>query len=502
MASDWLKALYRLDSISKAKLSQAFPRPLRISLIPLRFSERKLLLGAMDLLVLNAALFLRLAYEGRSSLTLGAAWDALPWFVVLSALWLVVALFLNLYDLARAASAMHSLWATGGAALLTSGAYLLIPRLTPGLPPRRLALFLFPALATAGVALWRVAYAKILTQPTFHHSALVVGAGWAGHTLIQAISEQGGAPGNPYHGTGYQVLGLIDDDPAKQGQEVAGVRVIGTRSDLVRLAKLLQPDELVVAITDTDCIHPDLFQAILDCCEMGIPVTTMADLYERMTGRVPVEHAGRNLHVVLPVCRPAAHRIYLVLWRALEILIALAGCTFMLLVSPLVWLADRVASPGALFYRQSRVGKGGKVFRVIKFRSMVMDAEKHSGAVWARKDDERITPLGRFLRKTRLDEVPQFWNVLKGEMSLIGPRPERPEFVAQLAEQIPFYCVRHAVKPGLTGWAQVMYRYGSTVEDALIKLQHDLYYIKHQGPYLDLLILIRTCRTVLRMEGH
>jgi exopolysaccharide biosynthesis polyprenyl glycosylphosphotransferase len=476
--------------------------PLRKAQPALRFSERKLLLAGGDLFVLCAALSLMMLLRGGGEVTLYELWAAVPRFAVLCGLWVVVALLFDAYDLARAASALHSLWAAGGAALATVVVYVLIPYISTPLPARRLELFLFAVVAVGGVAVWRVAYARVFVQPTFHLTALVVGAGWAGHVLAQAIAERGEGGGNPYRGTGYRILGFVDDDPAKQSIEVHGVRVLGTRADLPRLAGLLRPDELIVAITDAGGMHDELFEAILDCWEAGIPVTTMSDLYERITGRVPVEHAGRNLHVVLPVSQPAAQRLYVAAWRGGEFVLALAGCAAMLCLAPAVWLANVLTCQGPLFYRQERVGKGGRPFQVIKFRSMVPDAEGACGAVWSRKGDDRITPVGRFLRKTRLDEVPQFWNVLRGEMSLIGPRPERPAFVEKLAQEIPFYRVRHAVKPGITGWAQVKYPYGASVADALVKLQYDLYYVKHQGPYLDLSILIKSVQVVLGMRGR
>jgi exopolysaccharide biosynthesis polyprenyl glycosylphosphotransferase len=345
-------------------------------------------------------------------------------------------------------------------------------------------------------------------QPAFHQRALVVGAGWSGRTLAQAIAETGDSAsngdsgGNPYRGTGYRIIGFVDDNAENLGKEIEGSLVLGTHQDLVRLARELQPDELVVAITHAQTIHGGLFQAILDCRELGIQVTTMASLYERVTGRVPVEHAGRDLYVVLPLDRSAGDRLYLAVRRLFDIVVGAAGCILVALLSPVVWLAHQLTAPGDVFYRQERVGKGGQVFKVVKYRSMVMDAEKNTGAVWASHDDGRVTSVGRLLRKTRLDELPQFWNVLKGEMSLIGPRPERPEFIAQLAQEIPFYRVRHAVKPGITGWAQVKYRYGSSVNDSLLKLQYDLYYIKHKGPYLDLLILLKTVQVVLGLKGR
>jgi lipopolysaccharide/colanic/teichoic acid biosynthesis glycosyltransferase len=174
----------------------------------------------------------------------------------------------------------------------------------------------------------------------------------------------------------------------------------------------------------------------------------------------------------------------------------------MLLMIPFVWLMHRFSSPGPLFYRQERVGKCGKVFTLIKFRSMVANAEHETGPVWAAHSDKRITGFGRFLRRTRLDEVPQFWNVLKGEMSLIGPRPERPAFVSRLSQDIPFYRARHAVKPGITGWAQVKYRYCASTDEVRVKLQYDLYYIKYQGPRLDLNCLLQTLRVIISSRGR
>jgi len=231
------------------------------------------------------------------------------------------------------------------------------------------------------------------------------------------------------------------------------------------------------------------------------PMQSRTSSLDRLS--LPLEHAGENLDVVTLRSTRGSARLFLAAKRMLDIVAGLAGCVAALLVAPLLWLTNRLTSPGALCYTQHRVGKDGKVFHVVKFRSMVPDAEKHTGgAVWARQNDERITPIGRFLRKTRLDELPQCWNVLKGEMSLVGPRPERPEFVEILSQKIPFYRLRHAVKPGITGWAQVRYRYGASVEDSLVKLQYDLGYIKHQSMFLDCQILLETIKVVLEFQGR
>jgi exopolysaccharide biosynthesis polyprenyl glycosylphosphotransferase len=205
--------------------------------------------------------------------------------------------------------------------------------------------------------------------------------------------------------------------------------------------------------------------------------------------------------VVVPIGGPSVFDVYPLLKRVMDIILALIGLAIFLLMLPFIALAIKLDSSGPIFYMQERTGKAGKPFRVIKLRTMVQDAEKRSGPLWAAKGDPRITTVGRFLRKSRLDEVPQIINVLRGEMSMVGPRPERPKFVEMLSEEIPFYNTRHVIRPGVTGWAQVKYRYGSSTYDSMVKLQYDLYYIRHRSLLLDLLILIRTVRKMLLFQG-
>ena len=194
-------------------------------------------------------------------------------------------------------------------------------------------------------------------------------------------------------------------------------------------------------------------------------------------------------------------RTWLALRRLADIVVSVVGLAITAMLTPLVLLAMRLDGPGSLLYRQTRVGQGGRPFRIVKFRSMIPDAER-DGAVWADPADKRVTRVGRVLRTTRIDELPQFWNVLVGDMTLIGPRPERPEFVEQLRDLLPYYAIRHSVKPGLTGWAQVSYHYGSSVQDALTKLQYDLYYVKHRGPVLDAVIALHTLRVLVTFQGR
>jgi lipopolysaccharide/colanic/teichoic acid biosynthesis glycosyltransferase len=215
-----------------------------------------------------------------------------------------------------------------------------------------------------------------------------------------------------------------------------------------------------------------------------------------------VDHVGRDLYAVLPTGDKAYDRFYQLIKRLTDGVFSLLGLGALIVVTPCVALGNALTAPGPLFYKQPRVGKGGRVFMVHKFRSMIPDAEAKTGAVWALPNDNRITPVGRILRKTRLDELPQVLNVLRGEMSLIGPRPERPEFVDALAAQLPFYRARHAVKPGITGWAQVQYRYGNSSNDAKVKLEYDLYYVKHVSALLDLRIILQTIQVMLLFKGQ
>jgi exopolysaccharide biosynthesis polyprenyl glycosylphosphotransferase len=216
---------------------------------------------------------------------------------------------------------------------------------------------------------------------------------------------------------------------------------------------------------------------------------------------VPVEHVNDNWALILPLEGSPLLSPYAISKRLIEVLLSLIGMVICLPFFPLVALAIRLDSPGSVFYSQERVGLNGRIFRVYKFRTMRQNAEAQTGAVFSVRGDPRVTRLGRFMRKVRIDELPQLYNILRGDMSLIGPRPERPEHVARLTEKIPFYRTRNVIRPGLTGWAQVRYEYGSTDEDAMIKLQYDLYYIRHQSLVLDLNILIRTVGRVLRMSG-
>jgi sugar transferase (PEP-CTERM system associated) len=296
--------------------------------------------------------------------------------------------------------------------------------------------------------------------------------------------------------TGLQVIGFVGDlDEAVE--EEGGPKYLGRLEALREIVRAVQPSRIVVGMLERRNRLP--LGDLLDLRFAGHIVEEAAVAYERISGRVPVRelrpseliYSGDTLRV----------RQALVHQNSINRVIAVVGLILSFPFMLLTALAVRLTSAGPMLYRQVRVGLNGKPFTLFKFRSMRVDAEAVTGAVWAVKGDPRITPVGRIIRKLRLDELPQLFNVLKGEMSIVGPRPERPEFVRALVEQLPYYRQRLAVRPGITGWAQINYKYGDTPEDTLVKLEYDLYYIKHISFSLDAYIMLQTLKTMLLSRG-
>jgi exopolysaccharide biosynthesis polyprenyl glycosylphosphotransferase len=457
----------------------------------LHVSERKVLLGAGDIVLLCLALFAVLSVRPELQFATQSPWTRVLWFGLLAVCWLVVGPLAGVYDLRVAARLPAAAIRAAGAVLAADVLYVAIPYLTPHLLRSRLTLMGFLLLTVGLVAIWRVLYALVLVQPSFRHPVLILGAGVQGRQILTAMRS--------YGATEYLPMGFLDDDPAKQGNEIDGVRVLGSRTDLERVLEQTGASEVVVALPTAEEPGGVLFQTLVDCHERGITVTPMYRLFEALTGQVPIEHAGHNLYVVLPIDRNS-QVLYEMVKRIVDIALGSIGMLATALVYPFVaaavWLEDR----GPALYRQSRLGHGGREFPLLKFRTMATDAEAQ-GPQWAGVADARVTRVGGILRRLHLDELPQAVNVLRGEMTIIGPRPERPEFVRELSGEIPFYRTRLSVRPGVTGWAQVNFGYGRSVTDAMMKLRYDLYYIKHRSPMLDLTILIRTLGHVLRRGG-
>jgi sugar transferase (PEP-CTERM system associated) len=267
--------------------------------------------------------------------------------------------------------------------------------------------------------------------------------------------------------------------------------------NLCRTVKRLRASRIVVAMGERRGKLPVERLLSLKC--RGVRVQDGVEFYETITGKVPIGSLRLASLLFSPGCY--ASRFHLIYKRFASILVSTVGLILSLPLFPFIFLVIKLTSPGPILYRQRRVGRDGDVFYCYKFRTMRAAAEADTGPTWAKDDDPRITRVGKFLRKTRLDEIPQLWNVLRGDMSLVGPRPERPEFVEMLCREIPFYQLRHGVRPGISGWAQVRYKYGSSVEDARQKLCYDLFYIKNMSAGLDLLILFSTIKIILLGRG-
>lgn len=317
---------------------------------------------------------------------------------------------------------------------------------------------------------------------------LIIGAGKAGRSLFENIKC------NP----AYALAGFVDDDPGKSAEEGA-LKVLGNNSMLQDIVLANGVDTIVVAIKHF--INPDTIRNIMLCKMNRVKVYDMPTFYEQLNGKIPPEHINDNWFVTTPISGVEDNFYNNKIKTIIDFLLSLLGLFATLPITLPTAIAIKLESRGPVFYRQRRVGMNGVVFDVIKFRSMHVASEKDGVAVWAKTNDPRVTRVGKFIRKTRIDEIPQMWSVLKGHMSFIGPRPERPEFVVMLNEEIPYYYLRHLVKPGITGWAQVSYPYGASVEDALEKLRYDLFYIKNLSPLLDFHILLKTVKIVLFQKG-
>lgn len=332
---------------------------------------------------------------------------------------------------------------------------------------------------------WRWVSRWLLGHPRLAERVLILGTEQGAVALAAEVLTRRAA--------GYEVVGFVGDDPSLVGRSLINPCVVGTMPELEEIVRRYRADRIVVALADRRGRMPlDLLLKLK--LRDGVAVEESDPFYERLTGKIGGERLRPSQLVFADTSRWV--RFYKRTRRPLDVAMSLVGLVLSSLLMLLTALAVKLDSPGPVFYSQERVGLHNVPFRILKFRSMRTDAEAN-GPVWAGEGDSRVTRLGRVIRKLRIDELPQLFNILRGEMSLIGPRPERPVFVEQLEQRIPYYSERHLVKPGLTGWAQVCYPYGASFEDAREKHQYDLYYIKNQSPMLDAIILLETVRLVL-----
>jgi exopolysaccharide biosynthesis polyprenyl glycosylphosphotransferase len=457
--------------------------------LQLRVPERRSLLMMGDAMAILLAVLIAQTMGmiiGGQDLDLHFFLTHAHWFPILAGIWLLLAHANDFYDLRFAARLDASLKRLLLVSLQSLLVYLIIFFVLPSDDMPRVFILYFGILSFAFMALQR------LWRPRWIHTrrrVLIVGNGTAVQLVIEALRQQ-----TPQD---YEIVGVVPiEDTA--GSETRSP-TLGPVTHLLDIARREDITEIILA--NEHELSPQALAAVVACYEQGLSTVPMPVLYEQITGRVPIDLVGPN-YGLLSMERVSIFAVYPLLKRGMDLLIVLIGLVVCLPLIPLIALIIYLDSPGPIFYGQERVGKGGRTFKMWKFRSMIPNAEAHCGPRWATGDDPRITRVGRILRKTRLDEIPQIYNVLRGEMSIIGPRPERPEFVAELNETLPYFPMRHAVKPGITGWAQVRYSYAGCKEEAAIKLEYDLYYIRHRSIWLDLIILLRTPGKMISFQGR
>jgi len=456
--------------------------------IHFEISERKVLLRLFDVVFIFSMLALVSGLFDFDYFYLSTTrWT---WALLLLLYYFIFAAIFELYDLQKAASFQSTLKSGVLAISSTVLFFILTPFFSPVLPENRLQIVFFFMAMVSGLLIWRYAYISLISAPRFNKRILLVGNSFDINLIAQNLHK---ADPN------YRVIGFVNTDNIKASGFDRRLKSIEV-AELIKSIKRYSVSEIVVSSTSKG-VSVELYNQLIKLLEEGFPIREYTQVYEEITHRVPVQHVERDFYKYFPFSRSNKNRFYLFISGFFNAFFAVSVLVLTLALLPLILLGNLIANPGPLIYRQKRVGMNGKVFEILKFRTMVIDAEA-DGAQYAKKKDRRITPFGKILRNTRLDEIPQCFNILKGDMSLIGPRPERPVFVKKLSEEIPFYEIRHVVKPGLTGWAQVRGRYAESVDDTLEKLQYDLYYIKHRSFFLDLNILLKTISTVIYYRGQ
>lgn len=449
-------------------------------------SERKILLRFFDVVIISAGV-LALNYLFDKTYIYLSPYFTL-WLGCYLAYYLFFATVFELYVLQKAESRFSVFKNLILSLTFTTIIYLLTPYITPELPSNRVVIFRLLVTNLVFLTLWRFSYITFITAPRFYKRVLFIGENYDAEEMLNDINR---------YDQNYKVVGYIDSfSDQTDDQTIKSFKL----SELNELVDNRTVSEIVIA-NSYKGVSEELFKVIAPQLNKGIPIKPYSKVYEEVTKKILLKDISSNFYVYFPFSRSNQNKLYLFINRLTDIVLSISGICLLLVFIPIISFINLFFNKGKLFYRQKRVGRFNQIFSINKFRTMVEDAEV-DGAKWAIKNDLRVTPFGRFLRKSRIDELPQFINILKGEMSLIGPRPERPEFIKTLKENIPFYETRHIIKPGLTGWAQVNAKYASSENESLEKLQFDLYYIKERSLYLDFRIIVKTISTIIFFRGH
>ena len=453
-------------------------------------SERKVLLRFFDVVFVLLAMYL--VGHSLDLQYLESSVSTYYYAVALAVYINTIGTVFEMYDLQVASNQFQVLRSTILTVSTTVLFYLLTPIFSAELPSNRFQILTFYLTFLSALVIWRTFYVKFLASNRFVQNVLLVCNREQVEELILDLEKS-----DPH----YRIVAYVNSDRVKKDEfEYHYVQHIHI-DDLVSFVNKNNLFEIVVASQNSEDITADLYLQLLHLLESGNTIREYTQVYEEKTQRIPLHYITRDFYKFFPFNRSNNNQLYLLNVRIMETIISIIGLFIGTLLIPFIILGNALGNRGKLFYTQERVGKNGEIFQILKFRTMINNAE-NNGAVFSGSNDNRVTPFGKFLRKTRIDEFPQFVNILKGEMAVIGPRPERPFFVKEIAEIMPFYETRHVIRPGLTGWAQVNYSYGESMDDSLIKLQYDLYYIKHRSIFLDLNIIIKTISTVLFYRGQ
>jgi exopolysaccharide biosynthesis polyprenyl glycosylphosphotransferase len=453
-------------------------------------SERKVLLKTFDIIFVLLSLYLVSSIFDFKYFTFSTT--SYYWTIVLAIYIHVFGSVFEMYNLQVSSNQFQIIKSIILTSSTTVLIYLLTPIYTPELPSNRIQIIFFYLAIFTSLLLWRMFYVKFLASHRFVKKAILVCDKEQLNELVSDLEKA-----DPH----YKIIAYVNSDSDDTFKLKLGSIVNVQPDKLEEYVRQNSISELVIASQKTEGITVSLYNQLIHLLENGFIIREYTQVYEEITQRIPVQYVSRDFYRYFPFSRSNQNHLYLLITRLSDILFSLIGIAAGIIFLPLIFIGNAIGNRGSLFYTQERVGKNGNVFKIYKYRTMVKNAESN-GAVFAKANDSRITPFGKFMRKARIDEFPQFINILKGDMSIIGPRPERPVFVNEIAEVMPFYETRHVIKPGLTGWAQVNYSYGDSIDDSLVKLQYDLYYIKHRSVFLDINIIIKTFSTVLFYRGQ
>jgi exopolysaccharide biosynthesis polyprenyl glycosylphosphotransferase len=487
-----------VEFIEEVNMTNQVPLSSKIHIWRLHPNERRYLLIVGDFFMAIIALFIALYFWAISHEWLGWSLDFLQerpplWFYLFPIMWLILSV--DLYNMDRSSNWGQTVRGVARTALIGLivylGLYFYFTHPPESLLPRR-GVAAFLVAASVLTLTWRSIYIRVFTAPRFMRRFLLLGAGKSGQTLLQIFNDLWPPP--------FHLVGIIDDDVEKIGKTVEKIPVIAGRDRLMEIVAKENISDILVAISGE--LQGKTFQTLLDVQERGIRITRMPVVYEELLGRVPIRLLEADWILRSFAEQNQARGFFEIGKRVLDIVGGMLGVALFFGTLPFISLAILIDSGRPIFYSQTRSGRGAVPYSIFKYRTMRIDAEPDGIPMWAKEDDERATRVGKFLRKTHLDELPQFLNVLKGEMSLVGPRAERPELVDMFQQHVPFYRARLLVKPGMTGWAQVNFGYASTVDETVIKLEYDLYYVKHRNLLMDLTIMLRTPATVFGFRGQ